>query len=76
MSNCTEKSGSPDHIVALEFMTNAQLEARLLLLTHTPPPHTISRALLITAVAYETLRLSHRRRITARDPRGATHVSR
>jgi len=76
MSNCKEKSVSPDDIVALNYLTNAQLEARFLALTLSPPPRPMGRALLILAVAYETLRAPHQRRIASRDHRGATHVSR
>ncbi len=63
MSSCTLEVGSRNDIVALELMTNAQLKARFVLLTDTPAPRPMSRSLLITAVAYETLRKPHRERL-------------
>jgi hypothetical protein len=69
MSICAQEVGSRNDIVALEFMTNAQLKARFVMLTDMPPPRPMSRSLLITAVAYETLRKPHRERLIV-GPRG------
>jgi hypothetical protein len=75
MSICTLEIGSRNDIAALELMTNTQLEARFLLLTHTPPPSPVSRSLLITAVTYETLRKPHRERLVVRPRREAADVA-
>jgi BarA-like signal transduction histidine kinase len=50
-------------IVALNYLTSSELELRYRSLTSEPPPR-MSRALLITAVAYETMRKLHCNRLT------------
>lgn len=63
-------------IVALNYLTTAQIEARYLSLTDAPPPRPLSRALLITAVAYETVRKTHRERMIANGHMDANHARR
>jgi hypothetical protein len=69
MSICTLEVGSRNDIAALNYQTTAQLEEQYLSLTGAPPPRPMSRSLLITAVAYETLRKPHRERLVV-GPRG------
>ncbi len=49
----TSERDSP--IVALNYLTRSELEAQFLSLTHKPPPR-MTRSLLVTAVATETVR--------------------
>lgn len=59
----TAVSGAGERDIAgLNYLTRPELEARYRLLTDESPPQ-MNRAMLITAVAYETIRQLHRLRL-------------
>ncbi len=62
MRGAAVSSATERDIAGLNYMSRPELEERYRLLTDESPPQ-MNRAMLITAVAYETIRQPHRQRL-------------